>query len=128
MDPARSHARGRPGRRPRTLLRLCLLAGTPLAAQSPCPDFGSVPTPAQWQPAPAPLGCPGAPSWPQWHLFTPFHRAPAPHPGFQPGDARARPRLLIAWRCTGWLLLPVLPVQVATMGYVVDQPESACSP
>jgi hypothetical protein len=33
----------------------------------------------------------------------------------------------VAWRCTGHLLVPVLPASVATMGYVVDRAETACA-
>ncbi|MBM4061960.1 MAG: hypothetical protein FJ265_12825 [Planctomycetes bacterium] len=96
-------------------------------AQAPCPGFGSVPVPALVEAGPPLPSCPGCPpAWPLWHLFTPGHRAPAPHAGFRPGDARELPRLLVAYRCTGFLLVPVLPVRVRTMGYVIDQPEAPC--
>ncbi len=92
----------------------------PLPAQT-CWGQGSVPVAASIEPSPLLLGCP------QWHLFTPAHRAPAAHPGFNPGDATARPRLLIAYRCTGFLLVPVVPVRITVMGYVLDRDESACA-
>ena len=106
---------------------LCLsTALAPARAQS-CPDQGSVPTPARIDPSPLPLACATAPGWPQWHLFTPYHREPVPHPGFTPGDATAQPRILVAWKCTGWLLVPVVPWRVTTMGYVLDRSEAPCS-
>ena len=118
------------GRALRPVLRLVsflpLLAPL-LAAQAWCPDFGSTPVAASVTASPLPLRCPVAADWPQWHLLTPGHRAPAPHPGFTPGDARALPRLLVRYRCTGWLLVPVVPAGVAFSGYVIDQPERPCS-
>lgn len=95
-------------------------------AQAACANFGSTPVPASVTASPLPLGCSEAPLAPQWQLFTPGHRAPAPHAGFAPGNARALPRLIVRYRCTGLLLLPVVPVSVRTMGYVIDQPEHAC--
>jgi hypothetical protein len=102
-------------------------AGTalPLAAQS-CSNQGSTPVAALLEAGPVALGCAGAPTWPCWHLFTPPHRAPSSHTGFDPGAATAVPRILVSWRCTGWLLVPVLPSGASTMGYVVDRPEHAC--
>ena len=91
-----------------------------------CPGQGSLPRAAQWDAAPFALGCAHAPSWPSWHLWTPPHREPAPRPGFAPGDACALPRLFVTWRCTGWLLWPVAPQSLATMGYVLDRPEWPC--
>lgn len=105
----------------------CLLAAlAPVRAQA-CPDQGSVPTPARVEASPLPLGCAAAQGWPQWHLFTPAHRAPAPHAGFTPGNAAAHPRILVAWRCTGWLLVPVVPTHLTTMGYVLDRTETPCA-
>lgn len=105
-------------------------------AQTTCFDFGSVPVAASWQASPQSLGCGALPSWPQsgwpqsgwpqWHLFTPPHRAPAPHVGFAPLDARELPRILIHYRCTGFLLIPVVVDRVRYMGYVIDQPEVPC--
>lgn len=96
-------------------------------AQS-CPGQGSLPQPAVLGAAPFALGCAAAPDWPSWHLWTPPHRAPAPRPGHTPGDACALPQLFVTWRCTGWLLWPVAPQSLATMGYVIDRAEFACSP
>ena len=106
-----------------------LLAATPRPAclRAQCFHFGSTPIAATWEAGPIPLGCNGAPTWPSWHLFTPAHRAPSPHAGFNPGSATPRPRVIVLYRCTGFLLLPVVPVHVRTMGYVIDQPEIACS-
>jgi hypothetical protein len=98
----------------------------PVQAQT-CPGQGSVPTPARIDPSPLDLGCAGAPGWPMWHLFTPFHREPVPHAGFTPGNATAHPRILVAWHCTGWLLVPVVPARVTTMGYVLDRSETPCA-
>ena len=117
--------------RPCWLLRvafagLALTASNP--AQSPCYHFGSVPMPAKWERGPTQLACPQAPGWPEWHLFTPAHRAPAVHAGFNPGNAVELPRLIVTYRCTGFLLVPVVIDRVRTMGYVTDQPEIACAP
>ncbi|MBX3465239.1 MAG: hypothetical protein KF830_18885 [Planctomycetes bacterium] len=98
-----------------------------LPAPTNCPNFGSVPVPAQLTASPLPLGCAGAPQWPQWHLWMPAHRTPAPHPGHAPGDARELPCWLIRYQCTGFLLVPALPVEVRRMGYVIDQPEHRCA-
>jgi hypothetical protein len=114
---------------PLLLLRVgaAAVAALSLPAQA-CYHQGSVPVAASWQAAPGSLGCAAAPQWPAWHTFTPAHRAPSPHAGHRPGDASALPRLLITWRCTGFLLVPVVPVGVTTMGYVIDRAVSACDP
>lgn len=96
------------------------------SAQTTCYDSGSVPTPARVLASPLPLTCSGAATWPMWRQFTPPHRAPAPHPGFRPGDARALPVLLVRYRCTGLWWLPVVPAGLRTNGYVVDQREHPC--
>lgn len=105
---------------------LAVLALGAAASAQACPDFGSQPVAATIEAAPTSLGCAGAPGWPSWHLLTPAHREPMPHAGFTPGQAREMPRVLVAYACTGWLFVPVLPVQVVTMGYVIDQPETPC--
>ena len=110
------------------LLRCCLLLALPillptLAAQQ-CFHFGSMPMPASLTTSPWSLPCA---NWPEWHLLTPAHDAPAPHFGFAPGNALALPRLLVHYRCTGFLLLPVLPDHVRTSGYVIHQPEYPCN-
>ncbi|MFN7672368.1 MAG: hypothetical protein ACK595_13135 [Planctomycetota bacterium] len=104
----------------------CMLLVPARAAAQNCPGQGSLPRAAQRDAAPFALGCAQAPGWPSWHLWTPPHREPAPRPGFAPGDAVALPRWLVTWRCTGWLLLPVVPQSLATMGYVLDRPEWPC--
>ena len=112
------------------LLRAVALSSISFAAavaQTTCPHLGSTPIAASWTSSPLPLGCPAAPAWPAWHLFTPAHRAPVVHPGFAPRNAIALPRLLIAYQCTGFFLLPVVPVHVRTMGYVIDRPETPCA-
>ncbi|MCK5944584.1 MAG: hypothetical protein KAI24_21530 [Planctomycetes bacterium] len=99
------------------------------ATAQPCYDFGSTPTRASWTAAPVALGCAAAPpwsQWPQWHLYTPAHRAPGPHVGFRPLTPRAIGALLIPYRCTGLLFAPVLVGRVRTLGYVVDMPETVC--
>jgi hypothetical protein len=108
-------------------LVLCSL-GTNLTAQSPCYGFGSIPTAATWQAGPSLQSCPFAPDWPTWRLFTPGHREPAPHPGFNPGNAWSLPRVIVTYRCTGFLLVPIVPDHIRTMGYVIDQPEVPCAP
>jgi len=108
-----------------TLAACSLAAGG--RAQATCHHFGSVPTAAQWQRSPTSLACPHAPAWPAWHLFTPAHRAPAVHAGFNPGNAVELPRLIVIYRCTGFLFVPVVIDRVRTMGYVVDQPEIQCA-
>lgn len=97
-----------------------------LAPAQTCPGQGSLPQAAALEGAPFPLGCAAAPDWPAWHLWTPPHRAPAPRPGYAPGDACALPRVLVRWRCTGWFLWPVAPEAIVTMGYVLDRAESPC--
>jgi hypothetical protein len=112
----------------RALRTFALLLLAPFAvAQSGCSGFGSMPVPATVTASPLPLGCSTAPLAAQWQLFTPGHRAPAPHPGFDPGHAHALPRVIVRYRCTGLLLLPVLPVSIRTSGYVLDQAEHACA-
>ena len=101
------------------------VAAGPVTAQV-CPDFGSHRRAATITASPTVLGCSAAPTWPAWHLFTPAHREPGPHRGFDPGHAVELPRILIAYRCTGFFLLPVVPERIVTMGYVVDQSEVAC--
>ena len=105
-----------------------VVAGLPalLAAQGPCYGFGSIPTPSNWQAGPMLQSCPFAPNHPAWWLYTPGHRAPAPHPGFHPGDAWPLPRVIVTYRCTGFLLVPIVPNRIRTMGYVIDQPELPC--
>ena len=108
-----------------SLLLLCQLLAPTARAQS-CYDFGSHPIAASVTPGPVLPPCPGAPGWPAFHLWTPAHREPGGHPGYAPGDAVELPRWLVTWRCTGFLLVPVVPRQVRTMGYVLDQPEFVC--
>ncbi len=112
-----------------TLLFFLLLLGTASRAQIGCYNFGSTPVAAGWEASAVPLGCPLAPQsqWPQWHLFTPGHRKPTPHIGYDPGDARELPRVLITYRCTGFLFVPVVIDRVRFLGYVVDQPEYECA-
>ena len=100
-------------------------------AQPGCYDFGSTPVAATWEASYVPLGCTYLPhwphsSWPQWHLYTPAHRRPGPHVGYNPGDARQLPRVLVTYRCTGFLFVPVMIDRVRFLGYVVDQPEYKC--
>lgn len=106
---------------------LAAIGSTPaIAPAQACPGQGSLPRAARLEPAPFALGCAQAPVWPAWHLWTPPYREPASRPGFTPGDATALPRWFVTWRCTGWLLLPVAPQSLATMGYVLDRPEWPC--
>jgi len=112
----------------RVLLSLLLsaLAADAAPAQT-CPGYGSTPVPAAWTAAPIALGCPGAPSWPAWHLATPRHRAPTPHrPGYRPGVARTKGALLVPYACTGLLFAPITLLRVRVMGYVVDLAEHPC--
>jgi hypothetical protein len=90
-----------------------------------CPDQGSRAVPAQLETGP-PLGCALAPHAPAWHLWTPPHRTPAPATGERPGDARMHPRLLLRYRCTGLRLLPIVPAELRTLGYVLDVPAIRC--
>lgn len=123
-----------PSRRRFPLLSASLLAAAAaltvarLPAQAVCYNFGSTPVAAHVDPAPVALACPYAPNWPQWHLLTPPHRMPTQHIGFNPGDAWQRPALLVTWRCTNFLFVPVAVARVRLMGYVVDQREFACDP
>lgn len=109
------------------LLTMVAAAFAAITPAQTCYGFGSHFVDATIEASPSLLGCAAAPTWPDWHLFTPAHRQPGPHPGFNPGEACELPRLLVAYRCTGWLLLPVVPRRFTTMGYVIDQPEIACA-
>lgn len=104
---------------------MCLAA--PAAAQTFCHDQGSRLVPAACERGPA-LGCVAAPDWPYWLLLTPPHREVVPKPGFVQGDARALPRLFVHYRCSGFWLLPAVPDQVRTMGYVLDVEQQRCAP
>jgi hypothetical protein len=110
----------------RTSLLSCFLLAAVGRAQT-CFHQGSMPQAAAVEAAPFLLGCAAAPSWPAWHLYTPAHRAPAPHFGFAPGQATARDRWIVTYRCTGWLFAPVLPDSIRRLGYVIDQPEFPCT-
>lgn len=111
---------------PLTLRMLLAAVAAANGTAQTCFHRGSVPRPAIVEAAPFSLGCSGAPEWPAFHLFTPAHREPAPHFGFAPGQATARYRWLVSYRCTGLLLVPVLPERVRRVGYVIDQPEFPC--
>lgn len=123
IRPSPSHA-------PVAVLAAALAAALarPTTAQTTCWDFGSTPIAASLEASPVPLGCARAGSWPAWHLLTPPHRAPAPHVGFNPGDVRVFPRILVVYRCTGLVFAPVAVDRVVVSGYVFDQPEFACRP
>jgi hypothetical protein len=114
-----------------SLRTLTLTLATALLAAPPrtqaCPNFGSMPVAASVTPSLLQLGCPLAANWPQWHLLTPGHRMPGPHIGYAPGDARPLPCVLVTWRCTNLLFVPVTVDRVRFMGYVVDQPEHGCA-
>ena len=112
------------------LLALLPLVGSLLSAApraQACVNFGSTPMPASWTAAPVLLGCAGAPHWPQWHLYTPPHRAPAPHVGYRPGQVRELRALLVPYACTGLLFAPVVLQRVRSLGYVVDMAEEPCT-
>jgi len=51
---------------------------------------------------------------------------PCTHVGFNPGDARELPRVIVIYRCTGFLFVPVVVSRVRSMGFVIDQPEYPC--
>lgn len=105
-----------------------LLASLLPAAPAPgqiCYDRGSALVTAFWESGPD-MGCAQAPGWPWWHMWTPEHRVLVPKPGYRPGDTRSRPRILVAYRCTGWLLLPVVVDRVRVMGQVLDTEDRAC--
>jgi hypothetical protein len=94
--------------------------------QTTCFHFGSMPQPASVTLGPPLHGCAAAPLAPAWHWYQPAHRAPAPHFGFQPGNASERACWLLTWRCTGLWLVPVAPDRLRRNGYVIDQPEFPC--
>jgi hypothetical protein len=100
-------------------------AGAPADCFTECPDQGSAWVEGRRESGP-PLGCPHAPWTAAWDLWTPPHRAPAPRPGFRPGDARAFPRLLVRYRCTGFWLVPKVVLEVKTLGYVFDVEQARC--
>lgn len=105
---------------------IVLAASCSGAAAQWCPNLGTQRAAASWQAAPVALGCPGAPAWPQWHLFTPPHRAPTPRAGFRPRSSRERRALLFQYRCTGLIFAPIALVRVRTMGYVVHMQAESC--
>lgn len=115
------------------VLLLSLLAILPVLAapsvhgQVRCAHQGSEPRSLEVQTGPR-LSCAGAPHWPAWHYMLPAHRAVVPKPGFHQGEARAFPCVILQWRCTGWLLVPVAPLAVRTLGYVLDVAETPCIP
>lgn len=110
---------------PTLLLSLQLHTGA-LRAQAPCGGQGSARTAATWERGPG-LQCSPAPTAVAWHLFTPAHRQVVAKQGFRQGDAQALPRILISWRCTGWLFAPVAVDRIRTMGYVLDVAEVPCT-
>jgi len=113
------------------LLSTCALATALFApsaappAQS-CPDFGSQPVAATWTAAPVTLTCQGAPTWPQWHLYTPRHRALAPRVGYRPGAATQEPALLVPYACTGLRFAPFRLGRIRAMGFVLDVAQAPC--
>lgn len=127
VDILRVRQRRLPTILPQFLSCIAFLLGAGTARAQTCYGFGSMPVAGSLQNGPPLFSCTNAPTWPAWHLATPGHRAPAPHPGYNPGDARELPRLQVLYRCTGFLLVPVLPSRVRTLGYVIDQPEVACA-
>jgi hypothetical protein len=108
------------------LLLASLTAPAPRGPAQSCPDYGSVPVAATWTPAPVALGCPGALTWPQWHLFTPRYRALAPKTGYRPGATSLEPALLVPYACTGLLFAPVRLGRIRAMGFVVDTAQAIC--
>ena len=104
-----------------------VLGARQATAQSYCFHSGSTMLAASWMPGPLPLGCYGAPSWPMWRRFTPQHRSPAPHIGFRPGRGEAVPVIIVQYRCTGFLIEPVVASSYIYMGYVIDMPEHRCN-
>lgn len=111
------------------LLTATLLAALApsLCSQLPCTHQGSERMPLAVVTGP-PLGCAEAADWPAWHHLLPAHRAVVPKVDFHQGEARALPCLLLQWRCTGWLLVPVAPLRLRTLGYVLDVAEVPCVP
>lgn len=106
---------------------LHLASASPLTCQLPCTNQGSE-LRALAVVAGPPLGCLGALDQPAWHHVLPAHRAVVPKAGFRQGEARELPCLLLQWRCTGWLLVPAVPLRLRTLGYVLDVAEVPCVP
>ena len=99
---------------------------SPVAAQIACPGQGTELIGGTIEFGPD-MNCPRAPGWPWWHLYTPPHRAVVRKPGWQQGPAHAFGRVLLQWRCTGFLLVPVVPDRLRLLGYVMDVAQDACS-
>lgn len=108
------------------LAAIAALFAAAAPAQHLCHDLGAQFVPAAVTASPTLLGCAAAPAWPSWRLFTPEHWAQCPRKGFNPGAARALPRVIVVYQCTGYLLVPVVTVRVQTMGYVIDRPGIPC--
>jgi len=113
--------------RPTLAALLAGLTGYSAPAQAFCYHSGSTLVAASASPSPLALGCPGAPTWPMWHLFVPPHRAPAPHVGYRPGRAKAVPAIIVHYRCTGFLIQPITVAGHGNFGYVIDMPEHLCN-
>jgi hypothetical protein len=113
---------------PASLSCLLLLLATALPAQQ-CFDFGSQPVPQQFEASPFLLGCPRSTGLARVAPADAGPRRAGPARRLRPGRRTRRDRA--CWwhyRCTGFLLLPVLPAPCALSGYVIHQPEFACTP
>jgi hypothetical protein len=73
-----------------------------------------------------PLLCRFDPEAPGFTVLTPAHRRQVPKPGFQVGDARVLPQVIVRYRCTDLWFWPVAVLDVRVHGYVFDRDEAPC--
>lgn len=111
------------------LTRLALLFATSFStsasAQWLCDGRGSVARAASIEDGPA-LGCAFAPDAPAFRILAPAFHDITPREGWRLVAARARPRLIARYRCTGLWLLPVVLHEVAIYGQVLDVTATPC--
>ncbi len=110
-----------------TLLGLVFAASlsTAASAQWLCDGRGRVARPASIEDGPA-LGCAFAPDAPAFRILAPAFHDITPRDGWRLVAARARPRLIARYRCTGLWLVPVVLREVAIYGQVLDVTATPC--
>lgn len=112
----------------RLLSPLVAMVFAPAAsAQWLCDGRGAVARPASVEDGPA-LGCAFAPDAPGFRILAPAFHDITPREGWRLVAARARPRLIARYRCTGLWLLPVVLREVAIYGQVLDVTATPCEP
>lgn len=106
-------------------LLLAALLPTTASAQWLCDGRGTVARASAIEDGPA-LGCAFAPDAPAFRILAPAFHDITPREGWRLVAARARPRLIARYRCTGLWLLPVVLHEVAIYGQVLDVTATPC--